>query len=469
MILTKSELMALLAMSFALFMDGIDANIVSLALPSLADYFDTDTNTVAWVTITYFMMVAGLMLTFGRIASSGHIKKMYMAGFAIFTISSAVCGMSEDLGLLIAARCVQGVGAAILAAVAPMICVKFISASNLGLAFSALILSGALGFGCGPGVGGLILDTLSWHWVFYINIPLGFLAIFLASKGIPKDCVTNSSKVDYRGSALIFVAVVAGIYVLEMFSREGQGMICLAMGLVMIASTIALVMVEKRSENPIIRPSLFKGWRFNTSVLCYLLLNLAYMGISYVIPFYIMKELSISYSMAGLILLMPYAITVVLSLPMGRYCDVHGRTRMAVLTTVLLAMMSVGYYLITPDMGWMPLIPIGALMGILWGICGASLTSLIVDLAPSEERNIASTMTNFIYYTGGAVGTALFASLVAFGSGAPGVSLEILTPAEFMSGYSFTMLCAVIISILTVVMICTVVSGMKKKADSSSE
>ena len=84
--MSRAELLALLAMAFGLLMDGLDASIVNIALPSIAEYFGTDTNEVAWVTISYFMMIAGMMLIFGRIADSGHIRKIYIAGFVIFAI-----------------------------------------------------------------------------------------------------------------------------------------------------------------------------------------------------------------------------------------------------------------------------------------------------------------------------------------------------------------------------------------------
>ncbi len=124
--LSKAELLALLAMAFGVFMDGLDSSIINIALPVIAEYFGTDTSSVAWVTVVYFMMIAGLMLTFGRIADSGHIRKIYIVGFALFSVSSLTCGLSTSLEMLVASRVVQGIGAAMLGAVAPMICVKFL-------------------------------------------------------------------------------------------------------------------------------------------------------------------------------------------------------------------------------------------------------------------------------------------------------------------------------------------------------
>ncbi len=449
--MNRTEILALVAMAFGVFMDGLDASIVNIALPSIAESFGTDANSVAWVTITYFMMIAGLMLTFGRLADSGHIKKIYICGFGLFTIASLMCGLSDDLTMLVASRVVQGVGAAMLGAVAPMICVKFLPESKLSTSMSVLMLSGAIGFGSGPAVGGIIIDMASWHWAFFINVPIGIIAILFALKALPDDHDIDNAKLDLAGSAALFITVITGVYVLEMFSRDDQQMICTIMGIVMVISLILFIILEKRARHPMLNLGMFRDWRFDSSVLCYLILNLVYMGISYVLPFYLTKELELGYTFSGLLILVPSLVVIAISLPTGRYADVHGRRMLSLISTSCLLLSSIGYYMINPDLGWWPFIPIGILSGIVWGLCGASVASRIVDLAPESERGMASTLSNFLYYTGGSVGTALFASLVTFGSGTSGIPIDLISPVEFMDGYVFAMLIAVFISIFAII------------------
>ncbi len=444
--ITKLEALALFAMAFGVFMDGLDASIVNIALPSIAEDFGTDTNAVAWVTIMYFMMIAGLMLVFGRMADCGHIRKIYIIGFVLFTFSSLLCGLSQDLIMLVASRCIQGIGAAMLGAVAPMICVKFISPDKLGLAMSILMFSGAIGFGTGPAVGGVILDMSSWHWAFFINVPIGIAAVLFAFRALPKDDIRNGSKLDLLGSALLFVSVICGVYALEMFTQDGQAAICCIMASVMVISLIAFVFAERRTENPILSGGMFRDWKFDSSILTYLLMNVAYMGIAYIVPFYLTKELNLSYSFAGLIILIPSVVVLVVSLPAGRYGDMHGRRGLTILSTSCMVVCAIGYYLVEPDMGWLPFIPIGIMGGIVWGLCG-NVASRIVDLAPENERGMASTMSNFLYYVGGSVGTALLASLLTFGSGSMGIPIEELTPEAFMDGYTFAVIFAIIIAV----------------------
>jgi len=446
--LTRNELLALCAMAFGLIMDGLDSSIVNIAIPVIAEEFGTDTNSIAWVSIIYFMMIAGLMLTFGRIADSGPIRKTYIIGFAIFSASSLVCGLSDNLGMLVFARGIQGVGAAMLGAIAPMICVKFLPPQKIGLAMSALMVAGSIGFGLGPLVGGVIIDLASWQWAFFINIPIGLIAIAFALKALPKDEKMKDAKLDLKGSMLLFVSVLSGVYILEMFSQPGQDIICLALVPVMIVCLALFVLVEKKVPFRMLNLGMFKDRMFNLAVICYLLMNLTYVGAHYLLPFYITMELGLSPTMTGAIILVPSVVTLIVSIPSGRYCDTHGRRLFSVLSCLFLLFFCVGYALVEPGMGWLILLPLGCLGGLMWGTCGASVTSRVIDLAPAEDKGMASTLSNFLYYVGGSLGTALFASLITFGSGTIGVPLEEIPLDDFMTGYHFTMYIAIAISII---------------------
>ena len=438
----------MVAMAFGTFMDGLDSSIVNIALPSIAAYFGTDTGVVAWVTIVYFMMIAGLMLIFGRLADSGHIRKIYVIGFALFGVASLFCGISENLPMLVASRVVQGIGAAMLAAVCPMMCVKYISSDKLGLSMSILMLTGALGYLSGPAIGGFIVDLASWHWAFLINVPIGIAAIVFSLKVLPKDSDFTESKLDLMGSATIFIAVISGIYIIEMFSHDGQQAICSILAVVMVIAILMFIRAEKTAKYPVLRLSIFRDWKFDSTLVCYLLLSVAYVGASYVIPFYLTKELELSYTMSGLLIMIPSIFTIIISIPAGRYGDLHGRRMLCIISTAALTIMSVCYWMLDPGMGWLPFIPIGVIGGIVWGL-GGSVASRIIDQSPESERGIASTLSNFVYYAGGSIGTALFATLMTVGSGTSGIPIDLISPEEFMAGYGLAMLVAIIIAIVS--------------------
>ena len=157
----RGSTLIIITMVFGVLMDGIDGSIVNVALPSIADSFGTDTSVVSWVTISYFLMLAGLLLPFGKIADAGHIRKVFLSGFVVFTIGSLACALSPTLTVLVASRILQGIGAAALAAVAPMICVKLLPAKHLGKSLGIMTVAAALGFAIGPALGGLLVGLLS--------------------------------------------------------------------------------------------------------------------------------------------------------------------------------------------------------------------------------------------------------------------------------------------------------------------
>ncbi|MEA5037117.1 MAG: MFS transporter [Methanocorpusculum sp.] len=190
----------LIAVGIAVFMDALDGSVVNIALPVIAAEFGTDAGTISWVSAAYLVTVAGLILIFGKFADRGYVKIFFIIGFILFTAGSIACGLSADLTLLIISRVIQGAGAAMLAAAAPMLCVKFLPASMLGVSMGVLTAASSVGFAVGPAIGGVITHFLSWHWIFFINIPIGIFAVLFALRIIPRATVPVHERVDLTGA-----------------------------------------------------------------------------------------------------------------------------------------------------------------------------------------------------------------------------------------------------------------------------
>ena len=187
-IITDSRHQKLLlgAVALGILMDGLDGSIVNVALPTIATAFDTDAGTISWVIITYLLMMAGLILVFGNLADRGIMKRVFVGGLVLFTVGSAACGVAPDLSVLLAARIVQGIGAAMIAAAASLLCVRYLPPQMLGAALGVLAASSSIGFAAGPALGGIITHFLSWHWIFLINIPIGIMGIIRCRTGHPQ-------------------------------------------------------------------------------------------------------------------------------------------------------------------------------------------------------------------------------------------------------------------------------------------
>jgi MFS family permease len=175
----------LIAATIGMLLDGLDGSIVNVVLPQISGSFGIDTGTVSWVVINYLLMMAGLILVFGKVAERGLLRKIFLGGLLIFTLGSAACGLSPDFEILLASRIFQGIGAAMIAAAAPLLCVTYLQKNMLGMSLGAMTMASSIGFAAGPAIGGFLTHYLSWHWVFLINIPIGLLALPFAHHVIP--------------------------------------------------------------------------------------------------------------------------------------------------------------------------------------------------------------------------------------------------------------------------------------------
>ncbi len=448
----QSGWLLLVAVAVAVLMDGMDGSIVNIALPSIASSLGTDTASASWVTVCYFMVLAGLILLFGRIADKGALRKIFLSGFVVFTLASFFCGISTTLTMLLVSRIVQGVGGAMLAAAAPMICVKYMPREKLGFSLSVVTLGSSIGYALGPALGGFLTELLSWHWIFLINIPIGLLAIPLALYVVPRDKEHEKTHVDFAGGLALFAAIVFGVFALEMSGTPENGMIAVFAGLACIASLAVFIIVELRTKLPIIDVRIFKSLRFDSVFISFLLFNIAYAGTFYLLPFFMNLILGFSPGISGMYLLVPSIITAATCLIFGRLSDTYGKRLFAIAACVSIALYNAIMWFMSPENGNWILIPIIILMGLSWGFAGGPMAGRIVEQAPKGHTGIASSVMALSTYLGIGVGTAFFASVFSFASGAPGKEFALLSFAEFTNGWSTAVILCVIFSVIALIL-----------------
>ena len=212
----RRQWLLLVVIALALFLDGLDGTIVNVVLPDIAADMNIGLGTTSWVVTVYFLVI-------GKIADSGAIKRLFVSGLLIFALSSLACGLSFSLEVLLVFRAVQGVGAAMMATTAFMVCVKFLPRRMTAFALSVSILGTSLGAAVGPTLGSVLAEMMSWHLVFFINVPIGIVAAAIAVRAVPKDTGFQSPGFDVRGAALLFVMMVTGLYVVESSPSHGFG------------------------------------------------------------------------------------------------------------------------------------------------------------------------------------------------------------------------------------------------------
>jgi len=440
----------LLAVALGVVMDGIDGSIVNVALPTMAMDFGTDTGSIAWVIITYLLMMAGLLLVFGKLADRGLAKRLFLLGFTIFTLGSAACGIASTLDILLAARIVQGIGAAMIAAVAPLLCIRYLPASMLGMALGVIAATASIGFAVGPAIGGILTQYLSWHWIFLVNIPIGIIGILFAFRVIPPDEPEERTKsFDYPGALALFgVMAFCTIVLQEVAARGLTDPLILFGGALFLLCTMLFAARELTTPQPFLNIRIFADWQFSAVLIALLLINAIFMGIIYLLPFYLITAMNFDLATSGLYLLVPPMVIAIVSIPFGKWSDRYGRRGFTIAACGCFVISSAVFALLAPASGILPLLIGLILMGLALGIAAGPAAGRVIESAPKDERGTGSSLMVTAIYFGGVLGTAIYAAFFTFVTADTGaiIAFADLGPVEFLHGFHMTMAAGLLLS-----------------------
>jgi EmrB/QacA subfamily drug resistance transporter len=444
------------AVALGVVMDGIDGSIVNVALPIMATDFGTDTGTIAWVIITYLLMMAGLLLVFGKIADRGLIKRVFLVGFLVFTLGSVACGIAPSLDILLVARIVQGIGAAMIAAVAPLICVRYLPAHMLGMALGVIAATASIGFAIGPAIGGILTEALSWHWIFLVNIPIGIIGILFAARVIPPDDRgVPARSFDIGGALLLFSAMVFGTFALiEVAARGFFDPLILACSILCLVCTGLFTSRELEVPEPFVNIRIFSAWKFSAILAALLIINAVFMGIFYLLPFYLVTEMNADLVTSGLYLLVPPLVIALVSVPFGRWSDLHGRRWFTVAASLGIVLASATFAILSAESGTLPLLTGLVILGLAYGIAAGPFGSRVIECAPEGEVGTGASLMVTAIYFGGVIGTAIYAAFFTFVTADAGgiMAFADLDPAAFLHGYHVTMAAGCVIAIAAVIL-----------------
>jgi EmrB/QacA subfamily drug resistance transporter len=257
----RKRWIALLVVCLAMLMNVLDASIVNVALPTIQHSLHISQANLTWIINAYLISFGGFLLLFGRLGDLVGRKRVFLAGIVIFTLASIVCGAASSSGVLIAARFVQGAGgAASSSVILAIIVTEFPLPSERAKAMSAYIFVAVAGGAIGLLVGGVLTQALNWHWIFFINVPIGIIAFVLGVALIEEsEGIGVGDGIDVIGSVLITAAMMVLIYAIVKASSDGwTSAATLGFGAVAIALLVAFVVLESRLENPIIPLRIFR-------------------------------------------------------------------------------------------------------------------------------------------------------------------------------------------------------------------
>jgi len=410
------------AVSMSIFLATIDGSIVNVALPTLVRELNTNFSTVQWVVLSYLLTQATLLLSIGRLGDMLGKKRIYVAGFVVFTVGSVLCGLAPTVGWLIGFRVLQAVGAAMMLALGVAIVTEAFPPQERGKALGIIGTSVSVGVVIGPTLGGLLIEALSWHWIFFVNLPVGILGTWMALRFIPASNPRGEQRFDYFGAITLFISLLALLLALTVGQRLGfDDNRIVSLFAVWIVFLAVFLLIEWRVEQPMIDLRLFRNVLFSVNLITGFLTFVAIAGVFILIPFYLENVLAYSTSRVGFLLaVVPVALGVTAPLS-GSLSDRFGTRPITVIGLVSLV---IGYIAMstlsaeTTTLGYIArLLPIGIGMGVFQ----SPNNSAIMGAAPPERTGIASGLLAITRTLGQITGIAVFgavwAALVAYYAG----------------------------------------------------
>lgn len=385
----------LLVTSLGVGMATIDSNIVNVALPILAKNFGVTILAIQWVVTGYLLMICVLLPLSGYLGDIFTPKVIYLSGFLIFTLSSILCGISVSLFSLEVCRVLQGVGGAMIVANNQVIILSNCPRAKRGRALSINAMVVAVGSIAGPGIGGVLIGLMGWRSIFFINAPIGILAIWLGYKILPKGVIKSGRNFDFLGALtfgtmMTFVVLILSNGVYWGWSSEKT------LWTIVIAAIALLIFLinERKAKLPMVDLTLFRIRAFSSGTLVLLLMYMAMAANIILLPFYLDSELHLSPQMIGVILFVVPAFILVVS-PLSGYLADH--FNQAFITGIGAALLLIGLVIqsfLNSDCHIYHVIIGQSIIGCGVGLFNTPINYSILNCVPKEKMGIASGLSS---------------------------------------------------------------------------
>jgi EmrB/QacA subfamily drug resistance transporter len=447
----------LVAVSFGLFMIMLDNTVVNVALPSIRSDLGISVSELEWVVNAYALTFGVLLLTGGKLADLLGRRAIFIAGLAIFTGASLWCGLAGSATALIAARTVQGVGAALMNPATLSIITATFPPRRRGTAIGIWAGVSALALAIGPLVGGVLTERISWSWIFFVNVPVGVLAIVAARLFIDESKDTSrEQRLDLPGLLSSAIGLFALTYGLIETNTHAWGS-TRVLGLLAIAvvSLVAFVVIESRGRVPMLDLSLFRNPTFSGANTVMGLVGLAMFGIFFFNSLFLQNVLGYSAIKTGATFL-PMTLLIILVAPFaGKISDRIGpRWPMALGMTLLTGSLLLFATLDEQSTFWniLPGLLVG---GFGMAITMAPTTAAAMSSVPVDKAGVGSAVINSMRQVGGSLGIAIMGTLVAASISVVPASSQY--GAQFVEGYhralqvgAVLLLSGAVIAVLTI-------------------
>lgn len=419
----------LTGLSLIMLLSSLGTSIANVALPNFVRVFNTSFQAVQWVVLAYLLAITTLIVSIGRLGDLLGRRRLMLAGLAVFTLASVLCSLASSLWMLIAARLLQGLGAAAMMSLTMAFIGETVPKEKTGSAMGLLGTMSAIGTALGPSLGGLLLTSLGWRSIFFINLPLGILAMLLAWRYLPVDRpLTNHPHFDrphfdHLGSLLLTLTLVA--YALAMTLGRGNfGQLNLVLLLLAAMGASLFVCAETKATSPLIRLAIFRDPLLSAGFATSTLVATVIMATLVVGPFYLSGTLSLDPVRIGLVMSSGPIVSALAGLPAGRLVDRFGAQLLSIIGLIGMLMGTAILSMLPISFGIPGYIAPLVITTIGYAFFQAANNTGVMANAQAEQRGAISGMLNLSRNLGLITGASVMGAVFALGS----TTTEISTP-----------------------------------------
>jgi EmrB/QacA subfamily drug resistance transporter len=414
--------LALATLALTMLMSSLGTSIANVGLPTFARAFGASFQSVQWIVLAYLLAVTALVVSVGRLGDLFGRRRLMLGGVAVFTAASLACAAADALWMLVAARAVQGLGAAVMMALTMALVGEAVPQQRAGRAMGLLGTMSAIGTAMGPSLGGWLIAASGWPALFWINLPLGSAALFMAHRYLPADRAANKQvSFDYGGSLLLAAALAS--YALAMTVGRGAfGPI----NALLLGSAFAgfglFVLVESRVRAPLVQPALFRIRLVSQGFVASALATTVAMTTLVVGPFHLAGALHLAPAQIGLVMSAGPLVAAVMGVPAGKAVDRFGAARVAATGLMLMVAGALALACTSAESGIagyvVPLVTLTAGFSIFQA---ANNTAVVVGIDPAQ-RGVVSGLLTLSRNLGLVTGASVMGAVFSWAAGTPDIA-----------------------------------------------
>jgi EmrB/QacA subfamily drug resistance transporter len=431
-------------------LSSLGTSIANVGLPTLAQAFTASFQEVQWVILAYLLAITTVIVSVGRLGDIVGRRRLLLAGIFVFTLASLLCGVAPTLWLLIAARAVQGFGAAIMMALTMAFVGEIVPKEKTGSAMGLLGTMSAMGTALGPSLGGVLIPGFGWPALFLINVPLAILTLVLVYRYLPIDSeVPNADRASFDTMGTLLLVLTLAAYALAMTLGRGSfGPLNLALLLAAAFGVGLFVFIETKAASPLIRLAMFRNPVLSAGFATSALVTTVVMATLVVGPFYLSGALALDVTHVGLVMSSGPIVAALAGVPAGHAVDRYGAHHVSIFGLIGMAVGS-GILCMLPTRFGIPgyIVPLAAITAGYALFQAANNTAVMTSIRP-DQRGVVSGLLNLSRNLGLITGASVMGAVYALGSAT--TNLMTALPEAVAAGMRITFAIAAMLIIVAI-------------------